>query len=191
MCQLQRLSYTVAGLRRKLQTLRPSCTLTMTRARLRHDLPVLLKHRLGCAGEAYQIRRRSAGDPRFVVSTPQYWIGTLYDAHIKRRTRAALKSGPAPVWHAGTAVFLSISRAVASITQRLDVELVSYTLKAVLRRAHEAGVRDAREDGRLSKYRNHSFRAGFVTTADEKNIPAWQFQKVTRHMPTAVLRSFN
>lgn len=68
---------------------------------------------------------------------------------------------------------------------------MGYILKGLVRQAREAGVWDPKADGRLSDYGSHSLRAGFVTTAYEKNMPEWQIQKVTRHKSTAVLRSYN
>lgn len=84
-----------------------------------------------------------------------------------------------------------MSRAGTPTTRRLDSESVGYILKAALRQAREAGVWDAREDGRVVDFGCHSLRAGFVTTAYEKNMPEWQIQKVTRHKSTAVLRGYN
>ncbi len=143
------------------------------------------------AGETYKIRRRPDGDALCVVTALQLWIETLKDADRKRRTRVALKSGRAAVGRADTALFRSMSRAGTPTARRLDAESVGYILKAAMRRAREVGAWDAREDGRVVDFGSHSLRAGFVTTAYEKNMPEWQIQKVTRHKSTAVLRSYN
>ena len=170
-------------------------SLNLAHVRFEHDsMTIALPHSKtdqAGAGEAYKIRRRPAGDALCVVSALQHWIETLKDADRKRRTRIALKSGRAAVGRADTALFRSMSRAGTPTARRLDAESVGYILKAALRQAREAGVWDAREDGRLVDFGSHSLRAGFVTTAYEKNMPEWQIQKVTRHKSTAVLRSYN
>ena len=125
------------------------------------------------------------------MQTLQQWVETLKDADRKRRTRVALKSGRAAVGRADTALFRSMSRSGTPTARRLDAESVGYILKAAMRRARDAGVWDAREDGRVVDFGSHSLRAGFVTTAYEKHMPEWQIQKVTRHKSTAVLRSYN
>ena len=125
------------------------------------------------------------------MSALQQWIETLRDADRKRRTRVALKSGRAAVGRAVTALFRSMSRAGTPTARRLDAESVGYILKAAMRQARAAGMWDAKQDGRLVDFGSHSLRAGFVTTAYEKNMPEWQIQKVTRHKSTAVLRGYN
>ena len=142
-------------------------------------------------GETYKIRRRPAGDALCVVAALQHWIETLKDADQKRRTRVARKVGRAAVGRADTALFRSMSRADTPTARRLDAESVGYLLKAAMRQARAAGVWDAKQDGRVADFGSHSLRAGFVTTAYEKNMPEWQIQKVTRHKSTAVLRSYN
>ena len=142
-------------------------------------------------GETYQIRRRPTGDALCLVSALQHWIETLKDADRKRRTRVARKSGQSAVGRADMALFRSMSRAGTPSARRLDAESVGYILKAAMRQAREAGVWDARADGRVADFGSHSLRAGFVTTAYEKNMPEWQIQKVTRHKSTTVLRAYN
>ena len=142
-------------------------------------------------GETYRVKRRPARDALCVVAALERWIETLREADRGRRTRLAQKSGRSAVGRAEVALFRSLSVNGTPTGRRLDAESVGYILKGAVRQAREAGVWDVRKDGRLADYSSHSLRAGFVTTAYEKNMPEWQIQRVTRHKSTAILRSYN
>lgn len=163
---------------------------TIDRAGATISLPYSKTDQAG-EGETYRIKRRPRGDALCVVVALERWLKYIQEVDRWRRTRDTLLSRRATVRHPDISLFRALNVIGGPTSRRLDAESVGYILKGLVRQAREAGVWDPKVDGRLSDYGSHSLRAGFVTTAYEKNMPEWQIQKVTRHKSTAVLRSYN